>query len=150
MGGKIVALLEARRSSELASLVETYGGVPRPAPALREEPVDDLEAIGRFLDAPRPDVVVFQTGVGARALFRGVESLGRAGELRAALENATVAVRGPKPTAVLKELGVRIDLRAAEPYTTAELLAALAPKSCKTKSSPSSSTASRTWSLPTR
>ena len=128
MGGKVVALLEARRSGELASLVETYGGVPRHAPALREEPVDDLDAIGAFLDRlqTRPlDVVVFQTGVGARALFRGVESLGRVGELKKALERAVVAVRGPKPTAVLKELGVRIDARAAEPYTTHELLAAL-------------------------
>ena len=125
MGGKLVALLEARRSSELASLVETYGGVPRHAPALREEPVDDLDAIGAFLDGPPADVVLFQTGVGARALFRGVEALGRVDELKKVLEGAVAAVRGPKPTAVLKELGVRIDARAEEPYTTAELLAAL-------------------------
>src|SRR5688500_12677980 len=128
MGGKLVALLESRRSSELASLVTTYGGVPRHAPALREEPVDDLDAIAAFLDGLRQrpvGVVVFQTGVGARALFRGIETLGRSAEWLDALARAKVAVRGPKPTAALKELGVRVDARAEDPFTTKELLAAL-------------------------
>lgn len=125
MGGKVVALLEARRSSELAGLVETYGGVPRHAPALREEPVDALDEIAALLDGRPIDVMVFQTGVGARALFRGAGALGKSDLLKQALERALVAVRGPKPTAVLKELGVRIDARALEPFTTGELLAAL-------------------------
>ncbi|HEY3083658.1 MAG TPA: uroporphyrinogen-III synthase [Chloroflexota bacterium] len=130
MGGRVIALLEARRASELAQLVAAYGGVARSAPALREEPLDDHDAIAAFLDRLRArpaDLVLFQTGVGTRALFRGVEALGRIDEWRAALERALVAVRGPKPTAALRELGVRIDARAEEPYTTAELLAALAP-----------------------
>jgi uroporphyrinogen-III synthase len=129
MGGKTVAILEARRAAELGQLVATYGGVPRHAPALREEPLEDPSAIARFLDAAasRPvDVVALQTGVGTRALFDGAARLGREEELRRALEGALVAVRGPKPTGVLQGLGVRIDVRAAEPYTTADLLAALA------------------------
>jgi uroporphyrinogen-III synthase len=129
MGGKTVAILEARRAAELGQLVATYGGVPRHAPALREEPLEDLGAIARFLDAAgaRPvDAVVLQTGVGTRALFDGAAGLGREEGLRRALERALVAVRGPKPTGVLQGLGVRIDVRAAEPYTTADLLAALA------------------------
>lgn len=125
MGGKLVALLEARRASELAGLVATYGGVPRHAPALREEPVDNLDEIAAFLNGPAIDVMVFQTGVGARALFRGVEALRRTDELKAKLAAAVVAVRGPKPTAALKELGVRIDARAEEPFTTAEVLVSL-------------------------
>src|SRR5262245_2834402 len=131
MGGRVIALLEARRASELAQLVAAYGGVARSAPALREEPLDDLGAIADFLDRLRArpaDLVLFQTGVGTRALFRGVEALGRVDEWRAALERAVVAVRGPKPTAALGELGVRVDARAEEPYTTAELLAALASR----------------------
>jgi uroporphyrinogen-III synthase len=128
MGGKVVALLEARRSCELACLVTTSGGVPRHAPALREEPVDDLDAIAAFLDGLRQrpvGVVVFQTGVGARALFRGIETLGRTAEWLEALAQARVAVRGPKPTAALKELGVRVDARAEDPFTTREVLVAL-------------------------
>jgi uroporphyrinogen-III synthase len=122
-------LLEARRASELAALVQTYGGVPRHAPALREEPSQDPMATAAFVDrlvADPPTLVVFQTGVGARALFAAVDEIGRSGELRALLAAATVAVRGPKPTAVLRELDVRVDRRAAEPYTTAELLDTIA------------------------
>jgi uroporphyrinogen-III synthase len=129
MGGRAIAFLEARRATELAQLITTYGGTPLAAPALREEPVDDPAAGGAFLDrlaTRRLEVMIFQTGVGSRALFRSVEALGRQAEWRAAVDRAVVAVRGPKPVSALRELGVRVDLRAAEPFTTAELLAALA------------------------
>lgn len=125
MPGRIVVLLEARRATELASLVETYGGIPFHAPALREEPAQDLVAIGALLDqiaGSGLDVMIFQTGVGARALFRGITTLGRLDEWRAALAGAIVVVRGPKPTAVLREFATRIDVRAPEPYTTADVL----------------------------
>ena len=36
-----------------------------------------------------------------------------------------VAVRGPKPTVVLRGRNVRIDISAEEPYTTVEVLAAI-------------------------
>src|SRR5690348_5645504 len=129
MGGRTIAFLEARRASELAQLISTYGGAPLPAPALREEPVDDPEAVAGFLDriaARGLDLMIFQTGVGARALFRSVVALGREAAWREALTGATVAVRGPKPVSALRELDVRVDLRAAEPFTTPELLAVLA------------------------
>jgi uroporphyrinogen-III synthase len=38
-----------------------------------------------------------------------------------------VAVRGPKPTAALRARGVRIDISARDPFTTAEVLEALQP-----------------------
>jgi uroporphyrinogen-III synthase len=41
------------------------------------------------------------------------------------LARARVVVRGPKPTAVLGKLGVRIDLAAPAPNTTAEVLTVL-------------------------
>lgn len=129
MGGRTVAFLEARRAAELAHLIATYGGTPLAAPALREEPVDDPAAVAAFLDRVAEqglDLMLFQTGVGARALFRSVELLGRADEWRAAIERAVIAVRGPKPVSALRELKVRVDLRAAEPFTSADLLAALA------------------------
>src|SRR5438128_1864157 len=125
MSGRVVALLEARRASELAQLVETYGGVPLPAPTLREDPIADLDGVARFLDAIGSgplDLFIFQTGVGARTLLAAAETLGRRDELLAALGRTTVALRGPKPAAVLREAGVRVDLRAEEPYTTVTLL----------------------------
>jgi uroporphyrinogen-III synthase len=53
------------------------------------------------------------------------ERLGRARDLRAALERSTIVCRGPKPVAVLKREGLTAHVRAAPPHTTAELLRAL-------------------------
>ena len=46
---------------------------------------------------------------------------------------SVVVVRGPKPTAVLRSRKVRIDFTAAEPYTTAEVLAELDKSSIANK-----------------
>jgi len=48
--GHTVAILEARRSAELAKLIEQRGGEVYVAPALREEPVQDTREIIPFLD----------------------------------------------------------------------------------------------------
>jgi len=70
-------------------------------------------------------VIIFQTGVGTRALLEAAERLGRREEFLAALAGRLVAVRGPKPAAVLRQAGVRMDVAAGDPSTTAELLTAL-------------------------
>jgi uroporphyrinogen-III synthase len=81
--------------------------------------------IARVLDA-RPDLAILLTGVGTATVFEAARLMGRETDLRAALERATVVVRGPKPTAVLRKLQVRIDVTAPPPNTTAEVLAAIA------------------------
>jgi uroporphyrinogen-III synthase len=43
------------------------------------------------------------------------------------LAATTVAVRGPKPTAALRARNVRIDISARDPFTTHEVLEAIAP-----------------------
>lgn len=134
--GKTIALLEARQASMLAGLIARHGGVPYSAPALREVPLEDQSGVVGFLDAltgGRLDVVVFLTGVGARALLDAAERLGRKAAVLAALERCTVAVRGPKPTAVLRGEGVRIDVAAPEPNTSHELLEVLRPLGLKGK-----------------
>src|SRR5262249_40306076 len=60
------------------------------------------------------------------ALLNEAEKLGRSEELRAALQKVTTICRGPKPTAVLARKGIKPTLNAAEPFTTTELLEALA------------------------
>lgn len=128
--GKTIALLEARRASELASLITRHNGVPYPAPALREVPLDNQDDVRAFLDAliaGPVDVVVLQTGVGTKALLEAADRLGKLDGTLAALARAQVAVRGPKPVAVLRPYGVRVDLQAPEPNTTAELLGVLRP-----------------------
>jgi uroporphyrinogen-III synthase len=128
MKAKRIAVLESRFGEHLADLIVKRGAVAFPAPALAEEPDLDPEAIRRLIDdwTDYPaKLAIFQTGVGTRALFAAADRLGAADRLRALLGGCIVAVRGPKPTAALRGCNVRIDISAAEPYTTVEVLAAI-------------------------
>lgn len=128
MLGKTVALLESRLGEQLAELVVKHGGRPFRAPALAEIPDIDSGFVARLLEelhAAPARVAIFQTGVGTSALFRTTDALKLTEEFLALLAGMVVVVRGPKPTAALRSRGVRIDLSAAEPYTTAEVLGAL-------------------------
>jgi len=130
LDGARVAVLEARRGGELAELVRRRGGVAVCAPAVAEERVDARSEVAGLLDAlaaaPAP-LVVFTTGVGVEALFREAAAGGRRDELRTLLARATLACRGPKPVAALAREGLPAAVQAVEPYTEAELLAALGP-----------------------
>jgi uroporphyrinogen-III synthase len=128
MKGKRIAVLESRFGEHLAALLEKQGAVAFRAPALAEEPDLDPAAIVRLVEdwsRHRIKLAIFQTGVGTRALFEAAADLGLADRLLTLLADCTVAVRGPKPTAVLRSHNVRIDLSASEPYTTTEVLAAI-------------------------
>lgn len=125
--GARVALLEARRGSEIAELVRRMGGVPRSAAAVREVP--HLEHVPAFLDRlheGRFAVAIFLTGVGVTRLLREAQTLGRLDEAVAALRAVTTVCRGPKPSGVLRQYDVPVGIRVPDPYTTAELLESLA------------------------
>lgn len=125
---KTVAILEARTGAHLAELVSRQGAVPLLAPALEEVPDVDPAAVEMLLQdwiAHPFRMMIFQTGVGTRALFRVTDSLGSTQKLLGLLEQATVVVRGPKPTGELKARGVRIDVRAASPFTSDTVMAAI-------------------------
>lgn len=127
MQGKKVAILESRLGKELGQLVVRRGGIPFHAPALSELPDLDPAAIEALIVSLRqiaPKLMIFQTGVGTRALFAATDALGSTGFFLEVLSKAVVAVRGPKPTAALRARNVRIDLGAADPFTTRELLEA--------------------------
>jgi uroporphyrinogen-III synthase len=126
---KTIAILEARLGRQFAELIEKRGGRALHAPALSEIPDLDPAAIARLvadLEAAPPAVAIFQTGVGTRALFEATDALGLTARLLAVLAKTTVAVRGPKPTAALRGRGVRLDLAAKDPFTTAQVLETLA------------------------
>jgi uroporphyrinogen-III synthase len=127
--GARVALLEARRESELASLVRRHGGEPVSVPALREVERDFRAELARaceVLSVSVGPVVVLTTGTGLERVLRIAEGMGLGPSLRAALERSTVVCRGPKPIAVLKREGLPVHVRANPPHTTTELIAALA------------------------
>jgi uroporphyrinogen-III synthase len=126
--GLNVLVLESRRSREMAALVTTYGGRPVVAPALREVPIESNTRAIAFAEALIRggfDVVVLLTGVGTRALLDLVDRAGRREAFVAALGATKIAVRGPKPLGVIRELGVTPWVMAPEPNTWRELLAAL-------------------------
>jgi uroporphyrinogen-III synthase len=127
-GGLRVLALESRRAPELAKLIATYGGKPIVAPAMREVPLESnneaLAFVTRLL-AGEFDMVVFLTGVGARALLGVAENAHERNEYVAALQRVKVVARGPKPVAALREIGITPAITAPEPNTWRELLRAL-------------------------
>lgn len=126
--GLRVLVLESRRSRELAALVTNHGGRPVSAPALREIPLElsaEALAFADGLGGGRFDLVVLLTGVGTRAILDMAAEAGRRDEFVDALGKVRVAVRGPKPLAVLRELRIQPWAIAPEPNTWRELLAAL-------------------------
>jgi len=125
---KTIAILENRAGEQLADLVKKYGGKPFSAPALAEVPDIDAEQIKEMLkewSVNLPDLFIFQTGVGTKALFAATDELNLTEVLLNILSSSKVLVRGPKPTAVLRARAVRIDMTAGDPYTTTEILAHL-------------------------
>ena len=128
LDGARVVLLEARMSTELAELVRRRGGVPVCVPAVREASLDRGAEVAAFVERlVRGEfaLVVFQTGVGANALFRQAEQDGLLTPLLDGLRRVTTVCRGPKPTAALNRAGVPVSATVPEPFTTTELVATL-------------------------
>ncbi len=128
MNGLRVVSFESRRAQEMARLIAAKGGRPMSAPTLREVPLEENPtalAFGEELLAGGYQVIIFLTGVGTRTLFELLEKRYSRQDLVAALKHLAVVVRGPKPTAVLREMGVPITVTVPEPNTWREILAEL-------------------------
>lgn len=124
--GRTVALLESRKSTELAELVRRFGGTTICAPAVRE--IARLDDVAVFIDGTtghRFTVAIFLTGVGATTLLKEAEARGRLEACIEGLRDMKVACRGPKPLAALKRYGVQPAIMTARPHTSHELLDAL-------------------------
>jgi len=114
--------------SEMGALIERHGGIPYPAPVLQEVHLGDTpEVIGLVDDIcnGKVQVMVFQTGVGSKALFDSAASLGKESQVLDALAGITVIARSPKPAAILRRQKVRIDHMPPEPFTSPDLIAAI-------------------------
>ncbi|HZR57892.1 MAG TPA: uroporphyrinogen-III synthase [Terriglobales bacterium] len=126
--GLRVLSLESRRAREIAVLISNNGGVPVVAPSTREVPSspnpDGLKFASSLVEN-QFGIVIFMTGVGTRALAQAVESVCSREQFVEALSRTKVVARGPKPIAVLRELGVSIALSVPEPNTWREILQGL-------------------------
>jgi uroporphyrinogen-III synthase len=129
LAGLRLCSFESRRQADMQSLIQRQGGEVLAAPSMREIPLEQNAVALEFGDRLRSgsiDVMVFLTGVGARALAEVLALQMTLPQLVAALRECVVVVRGPKPAAVMREWGVRIDVQVPEPNTWRELLDAIA------------------------
>ena len=120
-----VCSFESRRAAEMRSLIERHGGRATIAPSLQEIPIEDNAvalAFGEQLGRGEIDLVVFLTGVGAQGLLDVLTTRHSMEELQTWFGRTTVIVRGPKPVAILRQAGLRVDYRAAEPNTWREVI----------------------------
>lgn len=123
-----VLCFESRREKEITELVRINGGQPFVAPALREIPIEHNREAFAFADRLYRgdfDMVIFLTGVGARYLQKVLGTREDEARFPAALRNVAVAVRGPKPMAVMREWNVPVAVQVPEPNTHRELLEAI-------------------------
>ena len=128
LNGKVIAYVEARMPSEMASLIERHGGVPYSAPVLQEIYLKDSPEVQQLIADVcdgRVEVVVLLTGVGTQALVQAAAAMGRQEEFIRCLDQRMVIARSPKPARVLRQHRIHIDVMPPEPYTSEDLVHAI-------------------------
>lgn len=123
-----VVSLESRRASEMTKLIEKHNGIPHVSPSMREAPLDDDRPAIEFahrLVGGEIDLVVLLTGVGVKMLVEKTERHVGKQRLLDALSDVPTLARGPKPTAVMRDLGLKPTYRAPAPNTWREVLETL-------------------------
>ena len=126
--GLRVVSFESRRAKEMAELIRRYGGEPISAPSLREVPLGENRGtldLFREIEAGKYDLLILMTGVGTRTLNQVLLTQYPQERIVSALRKTQLVVRGPKPVAALKELGLAHTVTVPEPNTWREVLAAL-------------------------
>jgi len=120
-----ICSFESRKNEEMRSLVVRLGGQPTVVPSMREVPIGDHTQVFEFakqLFSQEIDVIILQTGVGAKTLLETLETRFDRPAIVSEFEKSTVVIRGPKPQVVLRDWGIKADFRAAEPNTWREVL----------------------------
>jgi uroporphyrinogen-III synthase len=123
--GLRVLSLESRRGSEMATLIRKQGGEPFVAPSMREVPLKEHEEAFAFAERllrREFDGIILLTGVGTRLLWKTLLVLYPEADLKSALHGLTIVVRGPKPSAAIRELGLVPDIQVPEPNTWRDVL----------------------------
>ena len=126
-----VAAFESRRTAEMERLIERMEGVPLVSPSMREVAVKEdrrcIDFANRLITG-QVDVVIFLTGVGTRMLLDRVERHVPRKRFLDALADIKTVVRGPKPAAALRKMGVEPSWRVPEPNTWREVLTTIDEK----------------------
>jgi uroporphyrinogen decarboxylase len=123
-----VAAFESRRADDMVRMIERFGGTAFVSPSMREVPVEADRPVIEFahrLITGQIDVLILLTGVGTREMLARIERRIDRQRFLDALADVKTLVRGPKPLAVLKELGIVPTAIAPEPNTWREVLATI-------------------------
>lgn len=126
--GLAVAALESRRRDDMERLIIKSGGKAFVSPSMREVPIEEnREAIDFAYRVITGEIgiVIFLTGVGFRHLLAAIERSVDKQRFIDALSDITTVVRGPKPAAALRQVGINATVKVPEPNTWRELLKAL-------------------------
>ena len=127
--GLRVLSLESRRAEQMEQLVLRYGGKPYVAPSVQEIPFSKNDEVFQWaarLLAGEFDLLVLMTGVGLTYLRDTLRERYSDEEFVGALRRLTIVSRGPKPVAVLHELGLKSTIVIQEPNTWREIVPVIA------------------------
>jgi uroporphyrinogen-III synthase len=127
LAGRRVMVPETRELEVLAKMLERHGAAALRCPLVAIVDAADpapVEAwLRRFIATP-PDDLILLTGEGLSRLLGVAQRAAIEAEFRAALAGVRRIVRGPKPQARLRAIGLSADIAAGEP-TTAGVIATL-------------------------
>jgi len=129
--GLRVLSLESRRADLMEEMIRKHGGDPFVAPSVKEIPFDQHEEAYRWaerLAAGDFDLVVLMTGVGLTYLRDVLAERFPREWFAEALRRVTIVSRGPKPVAVLHEMGVQARITVPEPNSWREILPVIAAR----------------------
>jgi len=127
-GGLRVVSFESRQAEQMRQLIERYGGRPLVAPSVKEVPLYHNTAVlefGEQLLAGEIQMLILLTGVGTRFMLEVLDTRWPREQMLKAFEKTILVVRGPKPTAVLREQGLKPTIAVPEPNTWKDLIQAL-------------------------
>ncbi|MCG2634958.1 MAG: uroporphyrinogen-III synthase [Gammaproteobacteria bacterium] len=120
LAGRLIALPESRQLDVMASLLERRGAETLRCPLLAIHDSPDRRGVERWLEefiASPPSDFILLTGEGLRRLVGFAERAGRKQAFVSVLAGVSTLIRGPKPGAALRTLGLRPTLKAAQPTT---------------------------------
>jgi uroporphyrinogen-III synthase len=124
-GGLRVLSLESRRAALMEQSIRRHGGEPFVAPSVKEIPFEQHEEAycwAERLFAGQFEMVVLMTGAGLTYLRDILAERYPRETFAGALRRVTIVARGPKPVAVLQEMGVTARITVPEPNSWREML----------------------------
>jgi uroporphyrinogen-III synthase len=128
-GGLRVLSLESRRADLMEQLIRRHDGDPFVAPSVKEIPFEQHDEVYRWAErlfANDFEMLVLMTGAGLTFLRDILAERYPLERFAEALRKVTIVSRGPKPAAVLHDMGVSARIMVPEPNTWREIVPVIA------------------------